>query len=119
MKKDYPEANARLAEVAKSWAEGEVSHDVWRKERRSIISTVWDRKSDWESSQNRTLPAKNKVTAPANLTMPNVTIPAQLAVAHAALYEADDADVSHDEVLLLAVLLLSMLFTAVFMLYWV
>ena len=25
MKNDYPNANARLAEVAKSWAEGEVS----------------------------------------------------------------------------------------------
>ena len=36
MKNDYPEANARLAEVAKSWAEGEVS---WRGERRTRPSS--------------------------------------------------------------------------------
>ena len=121
MTKDYPEANARLAEVAKSWAEGEVSHDVWRKERHTIISTVWSKKRDWDSNQNHTLPIKKKAVLPLpSLTMPNMVVPPQLSsVNSASLYHMMDAEVSHEEVLLLAVLLLSMLFTAVFLLYWV
>jgi|GEM_PF-2550458 hypothetical protein len=120
MKKDYPEANARLAEVAKSWAEGEVSHDVWRKERHTIISTVWSKKRDWESNQNNTLPLKKKAMSSPSLTMPNVVVPPQLSAANtSSLYQVVDAEVSHEEVLLLAVLLLSMSFTAVFLLYWV
>lgn len=120
MKQDYPEANARLAEVAKNWAEGEVSHDVWRKERHTIISTVWSKKRDWESNQNHTLPLNKKAMPSPSLTMPNVVIPPQLSSINAAsLYQAVDTEVSNDEVLLLAILLLSMLFTAVFLLYWV
>ncbi|HQV21600.1 MAG: hypothetical protein H6996_09260 [Moraxellaceae bacterium] len=118
MKKDYPEANARLAEVAKSWAEGEISHDVWRKERRNVLSAIWAKKSDWESSQNRTLPLKKKASSN-TLTMPKVDVPPQLAGAQLAMYEADDTEVSQEDVLFLAMLLLSMLFTAVFLLYWI
>ncbi|MBK6758582.1 MAG: hypothetical protein KBF23_02505 [Agitococcus sp.] len=120
MKQDYPEANARLAEVAKSWAEGEVSHDVWRKERHSIISTVWSKKRDWENKQNHTLPLNKQANTSPSLTMPNVVVPPQLLGTNAAsLYQTADTEVSNDEVLLLALLLLSMVFTAVILLYWV
>ena len=63
MKHDYPAANARLAEVAKSWSEGEVSHDVWRKERRAIIKMVRSKKQDLPAEQSRTLPIKKHSVA--------------------------------------------------------
>lgn len=51
--------------------------------------------------------------------MPKVDVPPQLAGAQLAMYEADDTEVSQEDVLFLAMLLLSMLFTAVFLLYWI
>ena len=50
--------------------------------------------------------------------MPNVVVPPQLLGTNAAsLYQTADTEVSNDEVLLLALLLLSMVFTAVILLY--
>ena len=72
MKNDYPNANARLAEVAKSWAEGEVSHDEWRKERRSVIASLLSSRRDWLSGENRTLPPKRTKTI--NLTLPTMCL---------------------------------------------
>lgn len=60
MKKDYPEANARLAEVAKSWAEGEISHDVWRKERRNVLSAIWAKKVTGKVAKIARYPLKRK-----------------------------------------------------------
>lgn len=116
MKRDYPAANARLAEVAKSWSEGEVSHDVWRKERRAIIKTVWSKKQDLPAEQSRTLPVKKHPVAD-TLTMPNIIVPSQLALGSAVMFDVAENEVSHEDVLFLAILLLSMLFMAVFLLY--
>lgn len=119
MKKDYPEANARLAEVAKRWAEGEVSHDVWRKERRHVLSVICLKNTDWENQQNSTLPLKKKASTEM-LTKPNITIPPQLLQGQAAtLYNIDDTDVPQEDVLFLAALLLAMLITTIFLLYWI
>ena len=87
MKHDYPAANARLAEVAKSWSEGEVSHDVWRKERRAIIKMVWSKKQDLPAEQSRTLPIKKHSAADSTLTMPNIIVPSQLALSGAVMFE--------------------------------
>jgi hypothetical protein len=117
MKHDYPAANARLAEVAKSWSEGEVSHDVWRKERRAIIKMVWSKKQDLPAEQSRTLPIKKHSAADSTLTMPNIIVPSQLALSGAVMFDVAENEVSHEDVLFLAILLLSMLFMAVFLLY--
>lgn len=117
MKHDYPAANARLAEVAKSWSEGEVSHDTWRKERRAIIKTVWSKKQDLPAEQGRTLPIKKHAPADSTLTMPNIIVPSQLALSGAVMFDVAESEVSHEDVLFLAILLLAMLFMAVFLLY--
>ena len=117
MKHDYPASNARLAEVANSWSEGAVSHDVWRKERRAIIKMVWSKKQDLPAEQSRTLPIKKHSAADSTLTMPNIIVPSQLAWSGAVMFDVAENEVSHEDVLFLAILLLSMLFMAVFLLY--
>jgi hypothetical protein len=119
MKNDYPEANARLAEVAKGWAEGEVSHDAWRKERRTIITALLTNRRDWLSSENRTLPPKRSKFV--NTTLPTIKVPPQLIVDSVGqttgLLFTDEVAVSNDDVLLLALLLLVMILTAILLLY--
>jgi len=119
MKKDYPQANARLAEVARSWAEGELSHDVWRKERRAIIKNIWLRKTDLDSTQFSTLPIKNRSRKNDTQTIPNITIPPIAAHTNIAttVLLTEDSEVLHEDVFLLAVLLFSMVLTTVFMVY--
>ena len=119
MKKDYPQANARLAEVAKSWADGELSHDTWRKERRAIIKDVWSNKKDLDSTQLGTLPIKSHRKHPTQ-TLPN--LPIHALVNHqlgstTTVFLAEDTDVLQEDVFLLAVLLFSMVLTTVFMVY--
>ncbi len=118
MKNDYPEANARLAEVAKNWADGEVSHEMWRKERRSIISSLLTSRRDWLAGENKTTPP-NKRSKLINATLPSVKIPQHLlasADAQVSVLMSRDGDVDGD-VLLLAVLLLVMILTAILLLY--
>ena len=119
MKKDYPQANARLADVAKCWADGELSHDTWRKERRAIIKDVWTRKKDLENNQLGTLPIKSHKKQ-SNQTLPN--LPVHTLVNHqlgstAAVFLAEDSEVLQDDVLLLGILLFSMVLTTIFMVY--
>lgn len=119
MKNDYPEANARLAEVAKSWAEGEVSHEAWRKERRSIITALLTNRRDWLSSESRTLPPKRSKLI--NATLPSIKVQPPLVVGSGGqvtgLLFTEEITVSNDDVLLLALLLLVMIMTAILLLY--
>ncbi len=119
MKSDYPEANARLAEVAKNWADGEVSHEVWRKERRSIISSILTNRRDWLSGENKTTPPKRSKLI--NTTLPTIKVPPHLlsgADGQVSVLLSHDVDVAADEdVLLLALLLLVMILTAILLLY--
>lgn len=118
MKNDYPNANARLAEVAKSWAEGEVSHDEWRKERRSVIASLLSDRRDWLSGENRTQPPKRTKTV--NSTLPTIKVPPSfLATSDAQVHVLLTAEVesADDDVMLLALLLLVMILTAILLLY--
>lgn len=119
MKNDYPEANARLAEVAKNWADGEVSHEAWRKERRSIIASILTNRRDWLSGENKTLPPKRSKLI--NATLPTIKIPQHLlagADAQVSVLLSHDMDVvADDDVVLLALLLLVMMLTSVLLLY--
>jgi CHASE1-domain containing sensor protein len=118
MKNDYPNANARLAEVAKSWAEGEVSHDEWRKERRSVIASLLSSHRDWLSGENRTLPPKRAKTI--NSTLPTIKVPPNLLAgsdAQVSVLLTAEVEATDDDVLLLALLLLVMILTAILLLY--
>ena len=120
MKKDYPQANARLAEVARSWADGELSHDAWRKERRAIIKNIWLRKTDVDSNQFSTLPVKTRVKKNDTLTMPSITVPPLInhkLDATTTVLLTEDTEVLQEDVFLLGVLLFSMVITTVFMVY--
>ncbi len=119
MKKDYPQANARLAEVARSWAEGELSHDTWRKERRAIIKDISLRKKDLDSSQLGTLPIK---THKKHNTQTLPSLPIHVGLNHqlgstTAVFLSEDTEVLQEDVFLLAVLLFSMVLTTIFMVY--
>ncbi len=113
MKNDYPQANARLAEVAKNWADGEVSHETWRKERHNIIKSLLVSGKDWVAGETRAAP-KRVVSAS------RATLPVMAAIPDAMLMGgalAPQADVSNEDVLLLAVLLMTMLVTSMLLLY--
>lgn len=119
MQKDYPQANARLAEVARSWADGELSHDAWRKERRAIIKNIWLRKTDLDGNQFSTLPIK---TRPKNdtLTLPNITVPPLVnrkLDASTTVLLSEETEVLQEDAFLLAVLLFAMVLTTIFMVY--
>lgn len=122
MKKDYPQANARLAEVAKSWADGEVSHDAWRKQRREIIKNIWSKRRDLEGAQCATLPPPRK-KASLDSTMPNLIIPSAILTPNVANANAmlfiEPVEISQEDVLLLAILLFSMFITTLFLVYLV
>ncbi|PTQ89070.1 hypothetical protein [Agitococcus lubricus] len=117
MKTDYPKANARLAEVAKSWADGEVSHEAWRKERRTIIESLLQGK-DWLASES--VNSTKRVVSAARATLPNIpAVPPFLAPSPTIVnpHVMVAADVPHEDVLLLAILLLVMMMTVVTLLY--
>jgi len=120
MKKDYPQANARLAEMAKSWAEGEVSHDAWRKQRREIIKNVFSKHRDLDGGLSVTLPP-NKKKASIDSTMPNLTIPTAILTPNitnvSTMLFAEPVEISQEDVLFLAVLLFAMFVTTLFLVY--
>lgn len=120
MQKDYPQANARLAEVARSWADGELSHDAWRKERRAIIKNIWLRKADVDSNQFGALPIKARSKKNDTQTLPNITIPPLISHkldATTTILLTEDTEALQEDVFLLGVLLFSMVITTVFMVY--
>ena len=118
MKSDYPKANARLAEVAKSWADGEVSHEAWRKERRSIIQSIKGAK-DEPSVEPPAAP--KRVANRSSTTLPTIPVPAVLSPHHglAGASMAKSQDMLHEDALLLAVLLLAMIIVSILLLYLV
>lgn len=118
MKKDYPKANARLAEGAKSWAEGEVSHEAWRKERRTIISALKEGR-DWLTNEAAVVP--KRIISASRATLPAMPVLPSLPATHGNLAGGammmEEADIVPEDALLLAVLLLVMLTTAILLLY--
>lgn len=114
MMADYPNANARLAAVARSWADGEVSHEAWRKVRNGIIRDITRNKRDCEGGE---VPAaaypsgRHEAVTPAALaTSPGMPV--------VRLEEpAKPAEAAHDEVLLLAFLLALVLVAAIVWFY--
>lgn len=117
MRKDYPKANARLAEGAKSWAEGEVSHEAWRKERRGIIKALRDG-TDWLTSEAAEVP--KRIISASRATLPVIQVPPMLSP-HAGLAGGammmDSTEMLHEDALLLAMLLLVMIMTSILLLY--
>lgn len=117
MKKDYPKANARLAEVAKNWADGEVSHEAWRKERRSIIKALKEGK-DWLANEAAEVP--KRIINASRATLPVIPVPPVLSP-HGSFAGAgvmmESQEMVHEDALLLAVLLLVMMMTAILLLY--
>ena len=112
MSQDFPQANARLAEVARHWADGEVSHETWRRERRTILREICNRRSDVQIGS--ALPVQRKVpltdaTSPVMPVMPAVpqakqeAVPVELA--------------ENDDVLILALLLVLVLAGAILVFY--
>ena len=118
MMADYPNANARLAAVARSWADGEVSHEAWRKVRNGIIRDITRNKRDCEGGDAPVAPAvaaypsgKHDVVPPAALA----TSPGMPAVR---LDEpVKPAEAVHEEVLLLTFLLALVLVAAIVWFY--
>lgn len=115
MKKDYPQANARLAEVAKHWAEGEVSHEVWRKERHHIIKSLLASGKDWVAGETKASP-KRAVSA-SRATLPTMAALSPSVLMDSGLTLNTQPDVANEDVLLLAVLLATMMVTAMLLLY--
>ena len=109
MNQDFPQANARLAEVARNWAEGEVSQETWRRERRNILREICNKRVDVQGSAPlvRKSPAKDR-------TMPD--LPAVVPVAATASPAASQPvvlDAEQDDVLTLAILLIVILAGAI------
>ena len=115
MMTDYPKANARLAAVARNWADGEVTHETWRKIRNGIIRELVSGKPDATGSDIpavTTMPPRKASPASTPLATSPVLPVVEINPANAASPEA-----SHDEVLLLALLLVAVLAGALFWLY--
>lgn len=112
MTQDFPHANARLAEVARHWADGEVSHETWRRERRNILRELCARHADCQERPSlltgtaaaRPAPEMPVVAAPA-AAMPAATPPVAT--------EDVDGDVVHEEVLTLALVLIAVVVGAI------
>lgn len=115
MKADYPQANARLAEVAKNWAEGEVSYEMWRKERHNIIKSLLVSGKDWVAGEARAIP-KRVVTA-SRATLPAIAALPSNTLMTGGMALPQQAEVSTEDVLLLAVLLATMIMTTILLLY--
>lgn len=112
MSQDYPRANARLAEVGRHWADGEVSHETWRRERRSILREVCNKRADVQGEG--VLPALRPapVAAPVEVTSPDLpAVPAARKTESADPLPPDE--VKNDDVLLLALLLILVIVSAV------
>jgi hypothetical protein len=114
MKSDYPQANARLAEMAKNWADGEVSHETWRKERHNIIKSLLTSGKDWVAGEALAIP--KRVVSASRATLPIMPALPQ-SVLMGATIAPQQTEVSKEEVLLLAVLLATMLITSMLLLY--
>lgn len=111
---DYPKANNHLAIFAKRWADGEISHESWRRERRRVVRQVISAQSDW---QGEAIPLPG--SKPKQPTLPALPVEAA-AVKRAAVTNpelATSSEAAHDEVLLLAVLLVAAIGAAVILLY--
>lgn len=112
MTQDFPHANARLAEVARHWADGEVSHETWRRERRNILRELCARHADCQERPSlitgtavpRPAP-EMPVVAAAAAAMPAATPPVAT--------EDVDGDVVHEEVLTLALVLIAVVVGAI------
>ena len=112
MSQDFPQANARLAEVARHWADGEVSHETWRRERRTILREICNRRADVQTGAP--LPVQRKASA-ADATSPDVPVAMAAQVSAAAALPAED--VQNDDVLTLALLLILVLAGALLVFY--
>ncbi|HEX5278121.1 MAG TPA: hypothetical protein VFW42_10680 [Fluviicoccus sp.] len=102
MIQDFPHANARLAEVARHWADGEVSHETWRRERRNILRELCAKRADCQErppllsgSASRAVPEPVSAVAAAPAAVPVQPAPVP----------DSDAEVANEEVLTLALIL--------------
>lgn len=112
MSQDFPQANARLAEVARHWADGEVSHETWRRERRTILREICNRRSDVQIGSP--LPVQRKVPL-TDVTSPVMPV---APVVPKATPEAAPAELAeNDDVLILALLLVLVLAGAILVFY--
>lgn len=111
---DYPKANNHLAIFAKRWADGEISHESWRRERRRVVRQVLAAQTDW---QGEVIPLPG--SKPKQPTLPAMPVEAAAAKRAAAATPllATPSEAVHDEVLLLAVLLVAAISAAVILLY--
>lgn len=116
MTADYPNANARLASVARSWADGEVTHEAWRKCRNGIIRDILRNKHDCPTSGGGA-----QASSPAPMTPPpvnrNPTAPVLPVGAAPAGQSAAEGEAARDEVLLLALVLAIALVAAILWFY--
>jgi cell division septation protein DedD len=118
MSADFPHANARLTQAARHWADGEVTQDAWRRERREIIGELCSKRADCGGED--TPSAAAPVARPAeSVTSPQLPVsPAKPVPAEPASQPAP-ADVADDEVLILGVLLLAVIGGALFIFFMV
>lgn len=114
MSQDFPQANARLAEVARHWADGEVSHETWRRERRTILREICNRRSDVQIGGG-VLPVQRKASV-ADVTSPDVPV-VKAAQAPSTVTAAPIEDIQNDDVLTLALLLILVLAGALLVFY--
>lgn len=118
MTADYPNANARLASVARSWADGEVTHEAWRKCRNGVIRDILRDKRDCPVSGAAGQGAVTRPAMPAsadrNPTAPTLPVGAPVVPADSSSTEVEAA---RDEVLLLALVLAIALVAAILWFY--
>lgn len=110
MIQDFPQANARLAEVARHWADGEVTHETWRRERRNILREICSKRADYQARSP--LPV---VQAPRPVEAPVAPVQAESKVSVAVVEPA--SDIANDEVLTLALLLVAVVMGALFVFF--
>ncbi len=120
MSADFPHANARLTQAARHWADGEVTQDAWRRERREIIGELCSKRTDCEGEDVPSASAPVTVARQAeSVTSPQLPVsPAKPAPAEPASQPAP-VDVADDEVLMLGVLLLAVIGGALFIFFMV
>lgn len=107
MSTDFPHANARLTEVARHWADGELSQDAWRRERRHILGELCRKRTDCEGKPG----AATAAPAPAVRAAEPAVVPSPVPVvlAPAARPGPEEAPANDDEVLMLGVLLVAVI----------
>jgi len=111
MIQDFPHANARLAEVARHWADGEVSHETWRRERRNILREICAKRTDCQERAPLLMggATRSAVEVPSSPVAP----PPPAAEPVPVVAGPVESEVANEEVLTLALLLIAVIVGAI------